>query len=167
MGYVSFLEGICFTLTTLTRHVMVGITRSKVFFFKNRKVLRAYFYPGSPSRPNFAHKVGSGILCMDHPKGHSLFGLGLPGLYISHWLTWSHHFWKSWRVAPELRKCAGKLLVHNPATKECFKKNWKNATQQNPTRNGCYIKLLLLESGIFSKTHPFTHLIRMNQNHTL
>ena len=38
-------------------------------------------YPGSP-KTKLCPLVGSGILYMDHPKDHSLFGLGLPG-YIN------------------------------------------------------------------------------------
>ena len=43
-----------------------------------------YIHPGSP-KTKLCPLVGSGILYMDHPKDHSLFGLGPPG-YISIYL---------------------------------------------------------------------------------
>ena len=61
---------------------------------------------------------------MDHPKDHSLFGLGLPRFI----------YFPLVDLKPSLLEvlegrtrasgvCAGKLLVHKPASKECFTKN--------------------------------------------
>ena len=50
--------------------------------WKNRYKHKYNIYPGSP-KTKLCPLVGSGILYMDHPKNHSLFGLGLPGyIYI-------------------------------------------------------------------------------------
>ncbi len=52
-------------------------------------------YPGSP-KTKLCPLVGSGILYMDHPKNHSLFGLGLPGYMYP--FIWFYHIPSSLRV---------------------------------------------------------------------
>ena len=44
-------------------------------------MLTVFSTPGNP-KTNLCPLVGSGILDMDHPKDHSLFGLRLPGIKL-------------------------------------------------------------------------------------